>query len=47
MRAGASDEQVTSTLLDALSNRAKNGFEAENRRFLNAPVMESMTTIGG
>jgi molybdenum cofactor biosynthesis protein A len=47
MRAGASDEQVASTLLDALGNRAKDGFEAENRRFLGAPVMESMTTIGG
>ena len=47
MRAGASDEQITSTLLDALGNRAKDGFEAENRRFLGAPVMESMTTIGG
>ena len=47
MRAGASDEQIASTLLDALGNRAKDGFEAENRRFLGAPVMESMTTIGG
>ncbi|MDZ7878516.1 MAG: GTP 3',8-cyclase MoaA [Saprospiraceae bacterium] len=47
MRAGASDEQIASTLLDALGNRAKNGFEAENRRFMGAPVRESMTTIGG
>ncbi len=47
MRAGASDAQITATLLDALSNRAKDGFEAENRRFLGAPVTESMTTIGG
>jgi molybdenum cofactor biosynthesis protein A len=47
MRAGASDEQIATTLLDALGNRAKDGFEAENRRFLGAPVTESMTTIGG
>ena len=47
MRAGASDADMTATLLDALKNRAKDGFEAEKNRFLGAPISESMTTIGG
>jgi cyclic pyranopterin phosphate synthase len=46
LRAGASDEQVRSAFLDALGHRAKDGFEAEQRRF-GAPVTESMATIGG
>ncbi len=46
MREGASDEQVRTALLDALGNRAKDGFEAEQQRF-GAPVSESMSTIGG
>ena len=47
MRAGASDAELTTALLEAIGNRAKDGFEAENRRFNGAPVGESMTTIGG
>ena len=47
MRAGASDAQIQSTFLQALGNRAKNGFEAEQRRLLSNPVSESMATIGG
>lgn len=47
MRAGASDAQIKTTFLDALGNRAKNGFEAEKRRSNNLPVSESMATIGG
>jgi len=47
MRAGTTDEQIAATLLNALGNRAKNGFEAEQRRFAGAPVTESMATIGG
>ena len=47
IRAGASDEQVKSTLLEALNHRAKDGFEAEANRKLNLPVSESMATIGG
>ena len=47
MRSGASDSQIETSLLEALGNRAKNGFEAERRRFAGMPVTESMATIGG
>lgn len=47
IRSGASDEQLKDTFLEALSNRAKNGFEAEKRRKFGIPVSESMSTIGG
>lgn len=46
IRAGASNEQLQQTFLDALGHRAKDGFEAELRR-LGLPVSESMSTIGG
>ncbi|HMQ49783.1 MAG TPA: GTP 3',8-cyclase MoaA [Saprospiraceae bacterium] len=47
MRAGASDIQLQEAFLDALSNRAKDGKEAEMRRQINHPISESMSTIGG
>jgi cyclic pyranopterin phosphate synthase len=47
LRAGATDEQLGQALLDALGNRAKDGFEAERRRLFSHPVGESMATIGG
>jgi len=47
IRSGATDEQIKATFLEALGNRAKNGFEAEQKRFQNSPVTESMATIGG
>lgn len=47
LRSGASNEQIKDTLMDALSNRAKDGFEAENKRNFGMPVTESMATIGG
>lgn len=47
MRAGASDADLRAAFLDALGNRAKDGYEAEQRRFPGMPVAESMTTIGG
>lgn len=47
MRKGATDEQVENELLKAFSNRAKDGFEAENNRKGHAPITESMSTIGG
>jgi molybdenum cofactor biosynthesis protein A len=48
MRAGASNEEVKVALLEALGNRAKDGHEAEARRFFaGTGVHESMTTIGG
>ena len=46
IRSGAIDEQLVETLKTALNHRAKNGFEAEQRRF-KIPVSESMATIGG
>jgi len=47
LRAGASDEDMKTLFLEALGSRAKNGFEAENRRNNGRPVSESMSTIGG
>ncbi|MEM8526661.1 MAG: GTP 3',8-cyclase MoaA [Bacteroidota bacterium] len=47
MRAGASNEQLATTLKEALFNRAKDGFEAERQRSFGMPVSESMATIGG
>ncbi|MEQ9298023.1 MAG: GTP 3',8-cyclase MoaA [Cyclobacteriaceae bacterium] len=46
MRSGASDLDLTNHLKKILSNRFKDGFEAENDR-KNNPVSESMATIGG
>ncbi len=46
LRAGATDEEIALAVREAVSGKAKNGFEAEqNRRF--SPVKESMSTIGG
>ena len=47
LRAGATDEQLGHAMLEALGNRAKDGFEAEARRQFGLPVGESMATIGG
>jgi molybdenum cofactor biosynthesis protein A len=47
MRAGASDEQLRASLLDAVGHRARDGWEAEKQRRFGAPVAESMSTIGG
>ncbi len=47
MRAGATDEQIQDTFLEALGNRARDGWEAERRRDFGLPVSESMSTIGG
>ncbi|MDH3649826.1 MAG: GTP 3',8-cyclase MoaA [Saprospiraceae bacterium] len=46
MRQGATDEQIAATLRQALNHRAKDGFEAEQRR-AGMPIQESMSTIGG
>jgi len=46
MRSGVTDEEIGDFLKKAISNRAKDGFEAEKRRS-NNPVSESMATIGG
>lgn len=47
MRAGATNEQLETTLRDALQHRPKDGFEAEQSRYFGRPVSESMATIGG
>lgn len=47
IRNGASNEQLMDALLSALGSRAKDGFEAEQKRQLHMPVSESMATIGG
>lgn len=45
MRQKLSNDEIKQRIYDALQNRAKDGFEAENRR--SSVVSESMTTIGG
>ncbi|MCB0579410.1 MAG: GTP 3',8-cyclase MoaA [Phaeodactylibacter sp.] len=47
LRAGATDEQIRDTFLQALGNRARDGWEAEKMRTFGVPVQESMATIGG
>ena len=46
IRGGASDEELENAFLQAFGNRAKNGYEAEERRSDQKPS-ESMSTIGG
>ncbi len=46
MRNGATDEQLQAALLYAISHRAKDGHEAEQKRIAGG-VHESMATIGG
>ncbi len=47
MREGKDDGQIKATLLDAFRHRAKDGYEAEQKRTTSIAVMESMSTIGG
>jgi len=47
LRAGASDNELLTAIQQAISHRAKDGFEAEARRKGQASVTESMATIGG
>ncbi|MCL4107160.1 UNVERIFIED_CONTAM: hypothetical protein GTU68_032975 [Idotea baltica] len=47
MRAGATDEEIVLAIHEAVSGKAKDGFEAESKRSLNFPASESMSTIGG
>lgn len=46
IRNGADDTVLTTAILDAIGNRAKDGFEAEARR-ADHMISESMATIGG
>jgi len=47
LRAGASNEDIKKTVIQALGKRAKDGFEAEKNRGILNPASESMATIGG
>lgn len=47
IRSGATDTQLQDTFLEALGNRAKDGFEAEKKRNFGLPITESMASIGG
>ncbi len=47
IRNNASDDDIVNALKSAIAHRAKDGHEAENRRKLNFPISESMSTIGG
>jgi cyclic pyranopterin phosphate synthase len=47
LRAGASDAELSALFSNALSHRAKDGFEAEKNRRGGQSVSESMATIGG
>jgi molybdenum cofactor biosynthesis enzyme MoaA len=47
MRSGMSDEQLLIELKRAFGQRAKDGFEAEQKRKSHSPAHESMSTIGG
>ena len=47
MRAGASDQDLKDAFLQAFGQRAKDGFEAAQRRMGADSLYESMSTIGG
>ena len=47
IRAGATDQQLKTTFLEALGNRTKDGFEAEQNRNSGRTISESMSSIGG
>lgn len=47
IRKGLNEDELRSILLNALDNRPKDGFEAEQKRKEKNPVHESMATIGG
>ncbi len=46
LRNGATDEQISVAIAEAVSHKTKDGFEAEKNRF-GPKVSESMATIGG
>lgn len=47
LRSTEDNEIVRSKLYEVIGNRSKDGFEAENKRSLDQPATESMSTIGG
>jgi cyclic pyranopterin phosphate synthase len=47
LRSGESDTEIKEKLIHAFNHRAKDGFEAEQKRRDHQPAHESMSTIGG
>ena len=47
LRSDASDEAIKEKLVMTFKSRAKDGFEAEEKRKSHSPASESMSTIGG
>ena len=47
IRSSDDDQVLADALQKAISNRSKDGFEAEKKRIKGTPVSESMATIGG
>ena len=47
IRSGADDKQLLTAIQDAISAKAKDGFEAESRRWNQSGITESMASIGG
>ncbi|WP_235297766.1 GTP 3',8-cyclase MoaA [Portibacter marinus] len=47
LRAGATDQELAFAIQEAVSGKAKDGFQAELLRSNGKPVSESMSTIGG
>ncbi len=47
IRAGATDQQIGTSVINAISHRHKDGFVAEAHRHKYNPIHESMSTIGG
>lgn len=47
IRTGATDEQLVLAIQDAIKIKAKDGFEAEKKRWNESGITESMASIGG
>jgi cyclic pyranopterin phosphate synthase len=47
LRSGESDSDIKQKLIHSFNHRAKDGFEAEQKRKDHQPAHESMSTIGG
>jgi molybdenum cofactor biosynthesis enzyme MoaA len=47
LRAGMADSDLQNILTNAISHRAKDGWEAEAERKASDPAHESMASIGG
>lgn len=47
LRAGSDNDELREIVLNAMNHRAKDGWEAENKRIAESPAHESMASIGG